>query len=137
MVGNVDPTGFYKGMRDNVAYPLLKQFGFDAAILVKTAAVFNPLTGTMSAPGTEFSFPCKALYGGTRKTNAGIEKKTKGTTLTRVTTKEVNIDATTLTIAPGTDDRFEDETGQTYEILSVSPISPGGLVIMWKITVVY
>lgn len=137
MVGNVDPSGFFATMRDDVAYPLLQQFGFTGAILVQTNATFNPVTGMLTSPGSQFSFACQALYGSGGRTSSGVTKTTEGKTLTRVTTKEVNVDATLLTIQPSTDDKFEDESGLTYEILSVSPVNPGGLTVMWKLMVKY
>lgn len=133
----LDPTGFYAGMRDNVALPLLQRFGFPAAILVKTGAVFNPVTGNMDAPGALVQFNCTALYGGGGRTSSGVDKSTESKTMVRITTKEVNVDATQLQIQPNPDDLFLDENGQTLEILKVSPINPGGVTVMWKLTVKY
>jgi hypothetical protein len=131
-MSNVDPSGFYAGMRDGVALPLLQQFGFGAAILVRAGDIFNPVTGGMTSPGTYYAFPCQALYGVN-----GVMKTTKGDTSVRVTTKKVTVDASVLTIQPGTDDRFEDEAGNTFEILKVSPVNPGGLTVMWELTCRY
>jgi hypothetical protein len=127
---------FYTGLRDGVALQLLQQFGFKCAVQVKSGEVFDPVQGIITTPATWFVFPAYGVYGGgnTGK-SSGNTKSTDGNTLARVVKKEVYLDASVLTIAPSPDDLFQDENGDTFEILSVQDTNPGGVTVLWKLIV--
>lgn len=115
----------------------MTKFGFDAAIQVRTGGVLDPVSGTLSSTGTFFVFPCKAVYGGgSSGKRAGVTKDTEGKTLTRKTSKEVYLDSSILEIEPNPDDLFQDENGDTFEILSASKTNPGGVNVLWRLSVV-
>lgn len=44
------------------------------------------------------------------------------------------VEAEDLTITPSTTDRFKVD-GVTYQVKAVDPVSPGGVVLMWKVRV--
>lgn len=134
---SLDQSGFYAGLRDSTVLSLLTKFGFDAAIQVRTGGVLDPVSGTLSSVGTTFVFPCKAVYGGgSSGKRAGVTKETEGKTLTRKTSKEVYLDASILQIEPNPDDLFQDENGNTFEIMTVSKTNPGGVNVLWRLSVV-
>ena len=132
----LDQNGFYAGVRDGTVHHLLARYGFSASIHVKTGEIYDPNTGFVTSPATYFIFPCVAAYGGgyTGK-RGGVTKDKEGNTLVRTLTKDVFLDASDLLINPSPDDVFEDETGAYWDIQNVTNYNPGGVTVLWRITV--
>ena len=132
---SVGANNFYQTMRDKTAFTMLQKYGFQAGIQVQTGDTYDPISGMVTNTPTWMVFPCVALYGEGRS-GGGVSTSNSGNTLTRKVKKTVWLDATQLTITPVPTDLFQDENGTTLEILSVDPVNPGGIVIMWKIEVI-
>ena len=129
----LDASGFYANLRDGVTLSLLKKYGFQAAIQVKTGEVYDPTTGTITTPAQWTVFPCWAIYGGA---SSGSQQSNDSKSLTRVIKKDAYLDASTLSIIPTPDDLFQDENGNTFDILTVAATDPGGVTVLWQITMV-
>lgn len=133
----LDPTGFYARLRDNTASPLLQKYGFPCSVLVKSGEVFDPVQGIVTQAAVYGSNPTVGLYGGGMTYKyPGVKVTTDPKTLTRVRTKSALVDASLLgTVVPAPDDLFLDENGNLAEILIVAVINPGGVPIMYDLTV--
>jgi hypothetical protein len=134
---SVDPSGFYANLRDTTALQAIKQYGFSCAVWVKNAEVFDPVTGTITSPAVYGVNPTFAIYGGGKsgKYPGVVVANDAGKTLGRITKKTVYMEASVLGIVPGPQDLFFDEFGTLLEILTVEGYNPGGLVLMWILTV--
>lgn len=126
---SIDPSGFYSRLRDGTVLKLLSKFGFPCALQVKVGEVFDPVMGVVTQAATYMILPAFGLYDPASATTR------EGKTLVRLNMKNVYLDASLLQITPNTDDLFQDETGATQEIVKVENTNPGGLTLLWKITV--
>jgi hypothetical protein len=134
---SIDPTGFYANLRNKVASPLIQEYGFQGSVWVKSAEVFDPVAGAITSPAVWGQNPCFAVYGGGKTGKyPGVAIKTDPKTLTRVRTKEMFADAVALgTVVPAPDDLFEDEQGNLFEIMEVEMTNPGGVTLLYNLTV--
>lgn len=134
---SIDPTGFYAGLRDGLASPLIQRYGFPCAIWVKSGEVFDQVSGTISQAAVYGVNPTFALYGGGKsgKYPGVTTSNDTGKTLGRLKKKQVFVEASVLGIIPAPEDLFEDETGLLLEILTVEATNPGGLNVMWNLSV--
>jgi hypothetical protein len=121
-------VGFYEGLRDGVALNLLTKYGFATQILVKLDEAYDPVTGKVTTPTTWEPNDCKAVFGDSKKImENGVLAKQRAHT--------VYVDASILTTDIDTACRFIDADGSQLEILEADPIDPGGVRVIWKLTV--
>lgn len=134
---SVDPTGFYAGLRDNTVLPNIKQYGFPCFVWVKAGEVFDPVTGTVTSPAVYGINPTFAIYGGgkTGKYPGVTLSNDANKTLGRLKKKTIYMEASILGIVPAPEDLFQDETGGLLEILTVEAYNPGGVYLLWLLTV--
>lgn len=125
----IDASGFYSKLLVGTVLPLMRKYGYDCAIQVKVGEVFDPVTGLVTQPATYMVFPAYGLNDPAGSTTREAKN------LARLKAQNVYLDASLLTIAPNPDDLFQDANGALKEIIKVESIDPGGLVMLWKITV--
>lgn len=114
---------FYARIRDNTVYPLLKKYGAEAYLVVGSDT-FDPQTGVVvSNPDTNKK--CRALI------TEYKDSETDGTNI-RKTDSLIYLDAKELKVVPTTSHRLKIGS-DNYEIVSISSIKPGGVVVMWKL----
>jgi hypothetical protein len=134
---SIDPTGFYANLRDTTALDSIRQYGFPCQVWVKNDEVFDPVTGTISSPAVYGINPTFAIYGGGKSGKyPGVSfGNDANKTLGRITKKTVYMEASVLGIVPAPQDLFFDETGTLLEILTVEGYNPGGVYILWILSV--
>lgn len=133
----LDSNGFYAGLRDGLASPLIQRYGFPCAIWVKSNEVFDNISGTISQAAVYGINPTFAIYGGGKSGKyPGVSTTNEGNkTLGRMKKKSIFVESSILGIVPAPEDLFQDESGLLLEILTVEATNPGGVNLLWNLTV--
>lgn len=116
-------AGFYESLRDSTVHNLLQRYGLKATLLKTVNAVFNATTGAMDSPGTDQKIAATIVKGTYIKKNGVGSLVKEGDLQVYMSAKAPVSDVLTANrLQVGKD---------TYEIVKVEPIDPGGVAVMY------
>jgi hypothetical protein len=120
-------VGFYESLRDGTVSKLITQYGQAVTLKVPSAGTFNAETGGFTA-GAEASY-----------TTVGVAdaffKSEKGGSNVKTKRLKVYLSPADLAVEPTTSHRIV-VSGVEYDIVSVKPVAPGGIVVLYELDVV-
>ena len=117
--------GFYEDKRDGVAARALAKYGMAAQLVVPAAGVFDPETGALTQ-GTDKTYAVQVLLGSVTKA--------RKQELTHASTLQVYLSASGLAVVPAVNNKLR-ISGVDYEILRSTPIAPGGVTVLYDLSV--
>lgn len=118
--------GFYDNIRDNVAAPLIQQYGMSITLKVPAAGTYDPVTG-MTTGGTA------ADYAGYGVIEDYTTREIDGTTIQRGD-KKVMCFFTDTTIIPLTSHDLS-IAGVQHSIQNVNCLEPGSVAVVYTLQV--
>ena len=121
-------AGFYEARR-KTADALLKKFGRVMVLRDNEAGEqFNAATGVLTVAGTPVDHPCTGLVYPASKSKRGGGNET-------TLTQRVILSAEGITKVPTVSDQLV-VGSQVYEIKNVAPLEPGGVAVIYELSVV-
>lgn len=121
----------YAGIRDNVAERLIRENGRDATLIAPGAATGDPWN---PQPGAPVETPVKIVelsMGGQVRFIESLRPNTliqQGDKIVMVSTETGGVPAVGRQLRDGLD-------SAQYQIVAVSPMSPGSVVVFWKMVI--
>jgi hypothetical protein len=118
--------GFYEDKRDGVVVRAMDKYGVTMHLVVPAAGAFVPATGAFT-PGTDQLVSVRGLL--------GKYVRQRKQELTHGAQQYVYLSASGLAVVPAVNHKLR-VAGVDYEITSVEEVSPGGIVVLYQLTVV-
>lgn len=129
---------FYTGMRDTIAGPLLEKYGMALTLRRVTPGAYDPATGAMGA-STTVDYPCVGLVDEYKENMIAASVIERGD-------KKLLVSAKGLSVVPQIGDQFIFPNSDVWYVphgagnlvaswQPVTPLSPGGIPIMFTVQV--